>query len=365
MKTTFLATVEAINPTATSYKVGRKAVRLGVRPADIGSNHFTIAPHFTHEDTRELAALFGEHDTVRVTVETGPEPDNTSGFRISWEPTVYAHVCGSEHGKEFLIRASRFQDVLILGSIANDDALRAENDRLRDALGSMVPDCGVADCENCGHDAADARNGRPHEPTCQNLRGSAYECVSEALNLLKSPERAGGIGAARTCIAAAKARLDADRTAKPLTRIVHHPPSGACVGPGMPLHSPEYEGADGERVPLDARREPEPIDAPRRRLNRAVLAASLELEKHGMRDLSRELVEADWQANHADNLCDLCGRRSNDVGALTEGLVACKPCRDMHTAILAEEYALPGDLHAGSAQECLRELWLAWIRRPR
>lgn len=50
----------------------------------------------------------------------------------------------------------------------------------------------------------------------------------------------------------ARARLDADRTAVPLTSIVHHPPHGGCISPYMPLVNPEYVGADGERVPLSA-----------------------------------------------------------------------------------------------------------------
>lgn len=48
------------------------------------------------------------------------------------------------------------------------------------------------------------------------------------------------------------ARLDADRTATPLTRIVHHPPYGGCISPYMPLVSPEYEDEHGRRTPLHA-----------------------------------------------------------------------------------------------------------------
>ena len=40
------------------------------------------------------------------------------------------------------------------------------------------------------------------------------------------------------------ARVDADRTAKPLTRIVSHPKAGWCVGPGTVLVDPEFEAAD-------------------------------------------------------------------------------------------------------------------------
>jgi hypothetical protein len=46
------------------------------------------------------------------------------------------------------------------------------------------------------------------------------------------------------------ARLDSEGTAIPLTRIVHHPPSGIRVGPHTMLHEPEYEGARGERITL-------------------------------------------------------------------------------------------------------------------
>ena len=54
-------------------------------------------------------------------------------------------------------------------------------------------------------------------------------------------------------------RLDADGTAKPLTRIVGHPNRDHCVGPGIPPVRPEYEAEDGTRTPLGR---PEP--APRR-----------------------------------------------------------------------------------------------------
>jgi hypothetical protein len=46
------------------------------------------------------------------------------------------------------------------------------------------------------------------------------------------------------------ARLDADKTAQPLTRIVHHPPRGGCISPRMPLVAPEYEDENGKRTPL-------------------------------------------------------------------------------------------------------------------
>lgn len=55
----------------------------------------------------------------------------------------------------------------------------------------------------------------------------------------------------------ARARLDADRTAEPLTRIVHHPPRGGCLSPYMPLVNPEYVGDDGTRTPLGTPPAPE------------------------------------------------------------------------------------------------------------
>ncbi len=50
----------------------------------------------------------------------------------------------------------------------------------------------------------------------------------------------------------ARARLDADRTAEPLTRIEHHPPHGGCISPYMPLVNPEYVDENGKRTPLGA-----------------------------------------------------------------------------------------------------------------
>lgn len=50
--------------------------------------------------------------------------------------------------------------------------------------------------------------------------------------------------------ACALARLDADRTATGKTRIVIHPPEGACIGPGMAMPDPEYEDEEGKRMSL-------------------------------------------------------------------------------------------------------------------
>ena len=74
----------------------------------------------------------------------------------------------------------------------------------------------------------------------------------------------------------ARARLDADRTAEPLTRIEHHPPHGGCVSPYMPLVAPEYVGANGERVPLISPAEAPPDLAPSEVALAKMLAAYLE-----------------------------------------------------------------------------------------
>jgi hypothetical protein len=46
-----------------------------------------------------------------------------------------------------------------------------------------------------------------------------------------------------------KARLDADRTAKPKSSIVGHAKTGDCVGPNITIPD-EYRNDDGARVPL-------------------------------------------------------------------------------------------------------------------
>jgi hypothetical protein len=71
--------------------------------------------------------------------------------------------------------------------------------------------------------------------TAMRERAEAAESVLRRLGWMKKDELA---------------RLDADRTAKPLTRIVHHSPHSF----GGPLVDPELETiATGERVPLVAR----------------------------------------------------------------------------------------------------------------
>lgn len=50
---------------------------------------------------------------------------------------------------------------------------------------------------------------------------------------------------------ALRARLDADGTASPKTRIIHHPNPEHCIGPHTPLSRPELEDVEtGDRIPL-------------------------------------------------------------------------------------------------------------------
>ena len=49
------------------------------------------------------------------------------------------------------------------------------------------------------------------------------------------------------------ARLDADGTAVPKTKIIHHPNPDNCMSPGMPLHNPELQLENGERILLTAK----------------------------------------------------------------------------------------------------------------
>lgn len=50
-----------------------------------------------------------------------------------------------------------------------------------------------------------------------------------------------------------RARLDSEGTAKPLTRLIHHPNRDFCVGPGISLVNPQYENEEGHRTPLTTR----------------------------------------------------------------------------------------------------------------
>ena len=87
----------------------------------------------------------------------------------------------------------------------------------------------------------------------QRLEGAtqANQITCESLSILLARKT-------NEMIAPLLARLDADRTTKSLTRIIHHPPAGGRVGAGGPLFDPELEAVvTGERTPLIAPEEPE------------------------------------------------------------------------------------------------------------
>lgn len=56
---------------------------------------------------------------------------------------------------------------------------------------------------------------------------------------------------------ATKARLDADRTAQPKTRLLGHGTAGHCLGPGSVSADTLENVETGERTPLTS---PEPVD---------------------------------------------------------------------------------------------------------
>ena len=56
---------------------------------------------------------------------------------------------------------------------------------------------------------------------------------------------------------AAKARLDADKTAKPLTKLVGHAKIGDCVGPGVTV-ADQWRHEDGTSIPLAVAPEEDP-----------------------------------------------------------------------------------------------------------
>lgn len=83
------------------------------------------------------------------------------------------------------------------------------------------------------------------------------------------------------------ARLDADGTAEPLTRIVHHPREGACQGPQSTLVNPELVQADGTRVPLVG----ETASAPRKS-TLPEWAEALRREKREEKERTRAEIDA-------------------------------------------------------------------------
>ena len=98
------------------------------------------------------------------------------------------------------------------------------------------------------------------------------------------------------------ARLDADKTCKPMTRIIHHPEQERCIGPGTPLRNPELENLEtGVHtllvVPADDAGSTSQATADHLREIEAISAATLrgvvgEIEKviQDMKDLSASLM---------------------------------------------------------------------------
>lgn len=123
----------------------------------------------------------------------------------------------------------------------------------------------------------------------------AHGATTEELSRLRLPaNQAIRVGVRKS----AKARLDADKTAKPKTRIVHHPPPGKLAGPGIPPVDPELEDvATGARTPLTraARRHEVDLDA---------LARDVETLRREQREaaLSGHLAPALWHCQRADRL---------------------------------------------------------------
>lgn len=110
----------------------------------------------------------------------------------------------------------------------------------------------------------------------------------------------------------ARARLDADRTAEPLTRIEHHPPHGGCVSPYMPLVNPEYVDETGKRTPLSAPAEASPALTPSEVALAKVLAAW------------EDWPGAGGAMNPVDHAMRAVGSAINDYGMVSveqEGLV--------------------------------------------
>ena len=99
----------------------------------------------------------------------------------------------------------------------------------------------------------------------------------------------------------ARARLDADRTAEPLTRIEHHPPHGGCIGPYMPLVNPEYVDENGKRTPLSAPVGEAPFAFSAD--ERAGILRCLEWLKTRAVEIESD-IDGDCDGADADRLCD-------------------------------------------------------------
>jgi hypothetical protein len=86
--------------------------------------------------------------------------------------------------------------------------------------------------------------------TCEECRdGSCAKCkafVRKQAAIARSVKRM----VRETMAKCAPARLDADRTAKPKTRLVGHAKRGDCVGPGSVQPDALEDTATGKRTPL-------------------------------------------------------------------------------------------------------------------
>jgi hypothetical protein len=149
-----------------------------------------------------------------------------------------------------------------------------------------------------------------------------------------------------------KARLDADGTAKPLTRIVHHPPKDARVGPGIPLHAPEHEDEHGKRTPLDH-------DSHLLHLQNVDVGIGA--------DTLYDKATRDAMSRANMSICDICGRPSTDTDVISDEAdapCACEPCRVLFNAVAQARRALEGRKLTITSAE-LTEAWQAFIKRPR
>jgi hypothetical protein len=106
------------------------------------------------------------------------------------------------------------------------------------------------------------------------------------------------------------ARIDADKRAKPKTRLIHHPSGGKLAGPGMPLVDPELEDVDsGARTPLVSR----PTRADYEALKSAIFAVESRLPSgdatrrslYGLRIRVGEIAYAEQQAEERANAAAL------------------------------------------------------------
>ena len=142
------------------------------------------------------------------------------------------------------------------------------------------------------------------------------------------------------------ARLDADRTAVPLTRIEHHPPHGGCISPYMPLVNQEYVDADGKRPPLSAPEPSSPVLLPigaKYGVERCVAwlkARAVEIESE-IDD--NNAGSAKWDRSHAANLRTAARDGRNlrrGVEAMSAHTVHQLPMHEAATLDIGEKKAL-------------------------